>query len=599
MNLLIKFPHTKLKSVAISTAVVTSFLVVLPSCSVPPLRRAQPGPTMPENYNLNTQWINSASIGAPDAADPDIVSQSDSSSLPEHLVDADESPSESKSLLGPFKLASFVKPASALKLNEADDSADNTSPVKDQIDYLSDLPGGSGVGPNPMEIGYDAVEIGISNWENSSQVPRFEFFNDPYLTGLIHQALTGNQELKILNEEIQIASNEVQARSGEYLPFVTLGAGAGVEKSSAYSREGAVEEHLDARGKSFPDPLPDFLVATNVSWEIDIWRKLRNARDAACLRYLGSIDGRNYIVTRMVAEVAENYFELLALDNQLLTLDKTIEIQQRSLETSQQMKDAGRGTELAVQRFLAEVRKNQSEKLIIQQRIVEAENRINFLLGRYPQPVQRSSVEYIDLDLHTLSAGVPAQLLRNRSDIRQAERELAAAGLDVKVARARFYPSLNLSAGVGYRAFDAGYLFSTPESLIYNVAGDLVAPLINKKAIKAAYRSANAQQLQAVYDYQRTVLNAYTEVVNQLSKVDNYAKSIEIKKRQLESLEASVDSATKLFQNARAEYMEVLLAQRDMMEAKMVLIDTKQEQLAATVNAYQALGGGGALTGAN
>ncbi|GAA5507605.1 efflux transporter outer membrane subunit [Novipirellula caenicola] len=599
MNLLKNVPHTKLKNVAISTAVVTSFLVVLPSCSVPPLRRAQPGPMMPENYNLNTQWIHGASAEAPDAADPDVVSASDATSPPDNLVDADDSSSESKSLLGSFKLASFVKPATALELNEADDSAVNTSPVKDQAYYLSDLPGGSGVGPNPMEIGYDAVEIGISNWENSSQVPRFEFFNDPYLTGLIHQALTGNQELKILNEEIRIASNEVQARSGEYLPFVTLGGGAGVEKSSAYSREGAVEEHLDARGKSFPDPLPDFLVATNVSWEIDIWRKLRNARDAACLRYLGSVDGRNYIVTRMVAEVAENYFELLALDNQLLTLDKTIEIQQRSLETSQQMKDAGRGTELAVQRFLAEVQKNESEKLIIQQRIVEAENRINFLLGRYPQPVQRSSVEYIDLNLHSLSAGVPAQLLRNRSDIRQAEREVAAAGLDVKVARARFYPSLNLSAGVGYRAFDAGYLFSTPESLIYNVAGDLVAPLINKKAIKAAYRSANAQQLQAVYDYQRTVLNAYTEVVNQLTKVDNYAKSIEIKKQQLESLEASVDSATKLFQNARAEYMEVLLAQRDMMEAKMVLIETKQEQLAATVNAYQALGGGGAVTGMN
>ena len=154
---------------------------------------------------------------------------------------------------------------------------------------------------------------------------------------------------------------------------------------------------------------------------------------------------------------------------------------------------------------------------------------------------------------------MPAQLLQNRADIRQAERELAAAGLDVRVARARFYPSLNLTAGVGYEAFNTRYLFNSPESLIYSVGGDLVAPLINKKAIQADYLTANAEQLQAVYDYQQTVLNAFTEVINRLSKVENYGKSIEIKKQQFASLEASVDSATKLFQNARAEYMEVLL----------------------------------------
>ncbi len=161
------------------------------------------------------------------------------------------------------------------------------------------------------------------------------------------------------------------------------------------------------------------------------------------------------------------------------------------------------------------------------------------------------------------------------------------------MARARFYPSLNLTAGLGYNAFNAGYLFRTPESLVYGVGGDLVAPLINKRAIQAAYRTANAKQLQAVYDYQRTVLNAYTEVINQMNKVENYGKSIEIKKQQLQSLVGSVDSATKLFQNARGDYLDVLLSQRDMMEARMVLIETKQQQLSAIVNTYQALGGGG------
>lgn len=434
---------------------------------------------------------------------------------------------------------------------------------------------------------------GLVTPDNSAQLGWCQFFDDPHLTGLISQALVGNQELRILNEDIRIANYEILARSGEYLPFVTFGSRAGLEKSSRFTREGAVEDQLQvAPGKAFPDPLPDFLMAANVSWEIDIWRKLRNARDAASLRFLGTRDGRNYTVTRLIAEVAENYYELLALDNRMAALDRTIEIQQQSLEIAEAKKAAARETELAVQRFQAEVRKNQSERFIIQQEIVETENRINFLVGRYPQPVERNSANYIDLQLHALNVGVPAQLLQNRSDIRQAERELAAAGLDVRVARARFYPSLNISAGVGYRAFNPRYLFNSPESLIYNVGGDLIAPLVNKRAIQADYMSANAMQLQKLYDYQRTILNAFTEVINRISKVENYGQSIEIKKQQLASLEASVESASLLFQNARAEYMEVLLAQRDLMEARMVLIRTKQEQLAAIVNAYQALGGG-------
>jgi NodT family efflux transporter outer membrane factor (OMF) lipoprotein len=434
---------------------------------------------------------------------------------------------------------------------------------------------------------------GPSSSETSAQVPWCEFFQDATLADLINQAFVGNQELKILNQEIQKANYEIQKRRGAYFPFVTFGGGAGIEKSSAFTPAGTVERQLQPiPGKNFPDPVPNFLIASNVSWEVDIWRKLRNARDAAGLRFLGTQDGQNYIVTRLVAEIADHYYELLALDNRQTTLDKTIEIQQQSLEMSKAKKAAARGTELAVQRFEAEVRKNQSEKLIVTQEIVEVENKINFLLGRYPQHVARPPAEFVNLNLPMLSSGAPSQLLQNRADVRQAERELAAAGLDVQVARARFFPSLNITAGVGYSAFDTRYLFNSPEALIYNTAGELVAPIINKSAINADYLSANATQLQKVYMYQRTILNAYTEVINRLAKVQNYGESIEIKKQQLVALEASVDIATKLFQNARAEYMDVLLSQRDYMDAKTILIETKQQQLTAVIDAYQALGGG-------
>jgi outer membrane protein, multidrug efflux system len=439
---------------------------------------------------------------------------------------------------------------------------------------------------------------GASSPDNSSQLGIDEFYQDPILTHLISQALANNRELRILNEEVQIASNDVLARRGAYLPFVTAGGGISWAKPSLYTPEGAVERQLQVvPGQTFPDPLANYMLGLNFLWQVDIWRELRNARDAAIQRYHAAAERRNYFVTKLVAEVAENYYNLLALDKRLETLDITIGLQEQSLGVAKAKLAAGRGTDLAVQRFQAEVRKNQSEKLIVRQQIIESENRVNFLVNRFPQPVERmSNVDYFNLNIHDLSVGVPPQLLQNRPDIRQAEYELVAAGLDVKVARAHFFPRLDISAAVGYSAFDLTHLFLTPESLFYNVAGGLVAPLINKKAIQAEYKSANARQLEAIYNYQRVILNAFTEVVNRMAKVENYRRSIDVKKQQLTALVASVDDATKLFQAARAEYVEVLLAQRDLQEARMVVIETKKEQLSAIVNAYQALGGGDLLS---
>jgi NodT family efflux transporter outer membrane factor (OMF) lipoprotein len=433
--------------------------------------------------------------------------------------------------------------------------------------------------------------------ENSAKLSIEEFFNDPVLVFTIEQALASNQELKVLNGDVTIAANEILSRRGEYLPFVSFRGEAGLDKHSLYTPLGAAEEQLlYPPGKHFPDPLPNFLLGLDIFWRLDIWRELRNARDAAAQRYFAAIERRNYFVTTLVADVAENYYELLALDNRLEILDRIIGLQEQNLRFSEANKRAARGTDLPVQRFQAEVRKNQSEKLIVRQAIIETENRINFLAGRFPQPVERQSVDFINLNLRALNVGVPSQLLLYRRDIQQAERELAAAGLDVRVARARFFPRLDISGTVGYEAFNPRYLFN-PDALIAEIAAGLVQPLINKKAIQADYLSANARQLQSVYNYQRVVLNAFTEVVNSLSKVENYRQSVELKKQQLDALETSVDVAGRLFQSARIEYVDVLFAQRDLLDARTLLIETKQQQLSAVVSAYQALGGGAWLSG--
>jgi multidrug efflux system outer membrane protein len=445
---------------------------------------------------------------------------------------------------------------------------------------------------------------GATSPDNSAQLRIEEFFNDPMLTNLIDQALAGNQELRILNEDIQVASNEALARSGAYLPFVTAGGGAGLRKYGRYTLESAsIRDDPILPHQFLPNPLPNFIFGTNFWWQLDIWRQLRNARDAAVQRVLAATEERNSFVTRLVAEIADNYYELIALDKRLENLNNIIALLERSLEIARAKFAAARGTDLAVQRFLAEVRKNQSQRLIVYQDIVRVENRINFLAGRFPQPVarmsQRSIEEFIDLNLHALSLGVPPQLLLNRPDIRQAERELAAAGLDVKVARANFLPRLIITSGVGYQAFNPKYLLLTPESLIYNIAGELVGPLINFRAIKADYLTASARQLQAVYNYQRVIINAVIEVITRMSQVQKYGRSIEIKKQQVAALVRSVQDATDLYMNPRIDvpidYLDVLTAQQELFNARRELIDTKQEQLSAIVNTYQALGGGAYL----
>ena len=206
--------------------------------------------------------------------------------------------------------------------------------------------------------------------------------------------------------------------------------------------------------------------------------------------------------------------------------------------------------------------------------------------------VERSSQELLTMVPKAIEAGIPAQLLENRTDVKQAELALEASKLNVKVAKARFYPSLGISAGVGFGAFNPKYLLDTPESLLYSIAGELTAPLINRNEIKASYTSASAKQLQAVYDYEKTVLNAYIEVANQLAKVDNLSKSFDLKSQEVEALNRSVNISGQLFSSARADYMEVLMTQRDALESNFELVETKMDQMNAYVHMYQALGGG-------
>ncbi len=432
----------------------------------------------------------------------------------------------------------------------------------------------------------------LTDEANSANVKWKEFFDDPYLLSLIDIAVVNNKEINIVMQRISQAQNEIQARRGAYLPFVNIGADAGGVKPGKYTSEGTVEDNLPLGGQPFPTFVGDYQFGLISSWEIDVWRKLRNARQVAVLEYMATTEGKNFVMTNLVSEVAHAYYELLTLDNQLDNLEQNIEIQKNGLEIVKQLQYYARSSTLAVKRYEAEVAKNQSRRYEIKQQITVVENRINFLLGRTPEPIQRASKNFMELKPKVLDVGVPSQILQNRPDIRRAELELKAANLNIDVTRANFYPTFDIKAGVGFDSFLMKYLINTPESLAASIAGGLVAPLVNKNAIQAEFKNANAKQVQATYEYEQSIINAYVEVANQISNIDNLGKNYQLKRTQVDALIKSIDISVQLFKNARTDYLDVLLTQRDALEAKRDLIDTKQKQINAMVDLYKSLGGG-------
>ena len=428
---------------------------------------------------------------------------------------------------------------------------------------------------------------------NTAEIKWKDFFADKNLVALIDTALKNNLDVLTTLQDIEIAKSEVRFRKGLLFPTVTAGAGAGIEKVGHYTSQGAGDASADITpGKLVPENLTDFYLGLNTTWEVDVWGKLRNAKKAAYSRYLGSVEGKNFVVTNLVGEVANTYYELLSLDNQLKYIRQAIQLQKNALEIVRVQKEAALVTELAVKQFEAEVFNSQSMEFDIQQQIIESENKLNFLLGRYPQPIVRDTTAFTDQLPMLVKSGIPSQLLKNRPDVKQAELELYATKCDVKSARAEFYPSFSITGGAGFNAFKPSYLFTAPESIIYSLLGDLTAPLINRTAIKAEFNKAKAYQVEALYNYQKTILNGYVEVSNEMSNITNLQQVYDQKAKAVDALTTSIEISNDLFKSGKANYFEVLMAQREALDSKLELIEAKEHQFNAVTNIYKALGGG-------
>lgn len=420
-----------------------------------------------------------------------------------------------------------------------------------------------------------------------------EYFADPHLLALIDVGVANNHDLQIALQRIETSRASVKLANAAMLPKVDLNIGGGVQKFGLYTMDGAGNASTEITpGRIVPEHYTDMFVGLQSSWEIDVWGKLQNQRNAAASTYLSSIEAANFVISNLVSDVAVYYTELLALDHELDIVRRTIEKEREALKVIKLQKEAGRANELAVQQFQAELLNTQVSEKNTLQKIAETENQINYLLGRYPQPIERSKEVFFNETPHELSADVPSQLLENRPDVRAAEHQIEASQFDLKAAKAAFYPNVNISATFGFQAFNPEFLFTTPASIAYSVFGQMIAPIINMKALEAQFNTAKANQLSAMYNYQKTILNAYVEVANQLSSIKSLREVNALKKQQSEALKQSVDVSNELYKSARATYLEVLIAQQSALQSSLELINVNKRQRMATIHIYKTLGGG-------
>jgi NodT family efflux transporter outer membrane factor (OMF) lipoprotein len=413
---------------------------------------------------------------------------------------------------------------------------------------------------------------------NLSEEKWQNLFNDPLLDTLIAEGLRNNPDLQIAAQRVIEAEASFYQSRAALTPSLSAQGGYTFAHNSQSTNPNAVKEYDASQ------------IKLQSSWEIDFWGKLSSARKAAYADYLATDAAQKAIQTRLFANIASVYYSLLALDSKLLITKETVKNNIDLVETMRILKDHGNVTGAAV--VQSEATRYATEATIpdLEQQIRETENTLCLLLGRVPGKIERGKLD--DQEVHEmLATGVPADLLDNRPDVKQAEYQVISAFEMTNSARAYFYPSVTLTANAGFEALDFKDLLD-PVSFAGNFVGGLVQPIFNKRINKTRLEIAKAQQEASLVSFKSTLLNAGAEVSDALSRYNAAAEKIEIRSKQLEALVKSVDFTKELLVYGSATYTEVLIAQQSLLNAQLNNVNDHVQQLNAVVSLYRALGGG-------
>lgn len=422
-------------------------------------------------------------------------------------------------------------------------------------------------------ISTDTVSLANVAWEN--------VFTDPLLQGYIKKGLENNLDIKIAMQNIAAAEASMKQGKAGYFPTLSAGADWTHQELSRNSQFGAL---LQDRSTN------QYQLTGSLSWEADIWGKIRSNKRAANAAYLQTTAANQAVKTQLIANIAATYYQLLSVDAQIKLAEKTLVNRDKSVETIIALKKAGNVTEVGVKQTEAQKYATQIIIADLKNSIIILENTISILLGQGPAKVERSTFESQSIQ-PTITLGVPATLLRNRPDVIAAEYNLISNFEQTNVAKSNFYPTLKLTASGGLQSIDLKEWFSA-NSIFANIITGLTQPIFNQRQIKTRFEIAKANQEKAYLQFEQSLLTAGKEVSDALAQYNNETYKLTVREKQVDALNKATDYSDELLTYGLANYLEVLTVKDNALNAELSLIDNKFQQYKAIIQLYRALGGG-------
>ena len=409
-----------------------------------------------------------------------------------------------------------------------------------------------------------------------------EIFTDAVLQKHIAKALENNLDIRIALQNIASAEAYLKQSKAAYQPTISVGPDYSFNTSSLNTQFGQIVGERRY--------INQFDITANLGWELDLWGKLKGQEKAQYAAYLSSVAAHQNVKSNLVASIATAYYQLLTFDEQKKIFSNTIEIRKKNLETTKALKEAGIVTEVAVQQSEALVYNAEASLVTLDVQIQMLENTISLLMGEPSHEIERTSLSTQNFALNT-DLGYPSALLANRPDVKQAEFNLINAFELTNAAKAQFYPSLRITGSTGVQSVDIDKLFSG-NSVFANVLVGLAQPILNKRQIRTNYEVSLANQERAYLNFRKTILNAGNEVSDALKMYNAQDQFIAFKKKELSAYDKSVEFSQELVNYGMANYLEVLNANVNKLNAEINIANAQYSKLQAGVELYRALGGG-------
>jgi HAE1 family hydrophobic/amphiphilic exporter-1 len=447
------------------------------------------------------------------------------------------------------------------------------------------------LGSQTGQVLKDTISIATLPWK--------EVFTDSQLISLIDSAMLYNMDVRKAIHRIEMAQANFRFRKSALYPSLDAAVEGGLRKYGHYTESGIgnydsnFSENLTDDEK-LPEPfVPDYFVGVRSSWELDLWGKLRNRREAAFLQLMSESELKRLIETELISSIASAYYELISLDEKVKVYGENIKLHERALEIIEAQKEAGRADELAVQQFKSLLSESKANRAHAEQEILAYEHQINTLLGRVYQPIARSSnVIGSEMLFQDLSVGNLDDLLNNRLDIRKAGMDMKADYHELESSRLAFLPTVAISPHLGLQSFSLVKLFSLDKSVTYGLFGGITMPIFRQRELKSEYERMKASYGISFLEYEKTVLNAVNEVSLALTTQDAIENRSVHVKDQVVALESSIGAAEELFIAGRVTYLDIITAQKGLIEAQVTDVEINKEKMLNQVVLYKALGGG-------